>query len=149
MLGYHSKYFMAQAYWNLCQTTFDAASAAGKGMGLAQAYGKLTIERFNEASAFANILGGAYKENFDKKCNEAKAIAKKAADENSKIYYEGVIPASDCPKPDPQNFVNLVSMAEEMHKTPELDNKLRHLVPPAVRAMQEELKTLLQGLVQE
>jgi len=40
-------------------------------------------------------------------------------------------------------------MAEELNKTPDLDNQLRHLVPPAVRAMQEELKQVLQGLVQQ
>ena len=71
-------------------------------------------------------------------------MAGKAENENKTIYYEGNIDASECPKPDPQNFVNLSSVAEELNKTPELDNKFRHLVPPAVRQMQDELKNVLQ-----
>ena len=30
-----------------------------------------------------------------------------------------------------------------------LDGKLRHLIPPAVRALQDELKQVLQGVIQE
>ena len=58
------------------------------------------------------------------------------------------MPKEDLPKPDPQNFANLSSLAEELGKTPDLDGKLRHLVPPAVRQMQEELKAMLQGVIQ-
>jgi len=71
-------------------------------------------------------------------------LAGKAENENKTIYYEGNIDPSECAKPDPQNFVNLSSVAEELNKTPELDNKFRHLVPPAVRQMQDELKNVLQ-----
>ena len=144
VLGYHSKYFMAQAYLNLTRATFDAADKAGKGMGLAAAYGKITLAEFEKARPFVNILGGAYKQNFDKKFAEAQELAGKAENENKTIYYEGNIDPSECAKPDPQNFVNLSSVAEELNKTPELDNKFRHLVPPAVRQMQDELKNVLQ-----
>jgi len=44
--------------------------------------------------------------------------------------------------------VNLVSVADEINQPPELDNKLRHLVPPAVRAMQDELKQVLSQIIQ-
>ena len=57
--------------------------------------------------------------------------------------------ASECPKPDPQNFVQLSSVADELNKTPELDNKFRHLVPPAVRQMQDELKNILQQIIDQ
>ena len=46
-------------------------------MGLAQAYGKITMQKFEEARPFVNILGGAYKANFDKKYAEAAELAKK------------------------------------------------------------------------
>ena len=131
----------------MAQNCYDAAGKSGKGMALAAAYGKITLEKYNEARPFVNILGGAYKANFDKKVAEATELANKADNDNKKIYYEGTVPASDCPKPDPQNFVNLTSVADELNATPELDNKLRHLVPPAVRAMQDELKNILQELV--
>ena len=101
-------------------------------MNLAQGYGKLCQEVFDEAKPFVNVLGGAYKQNFDKKYAEAVEITKKADTENNKIFYESIIPASELPVLDPQNFVNLTSVAAELEKTPELDNKLRHLIPPAV-----------------
>jgi hypothetical protein len=56
---------------------------------------------------------------------------------------------TEIPKPDPQNFVNLTSQADIVNATPELDNKLRHLIPPAVRQMQDELKNMLQGIIQQ
>lgn len=117
-------------------------------MGIAESYGKITLEKFEEARPFVNILGGAYKANFDKKLAEATELAKKAENDNKKIYYEGAVPASECPKPDPQNFVNLTSIAEELNATPDMDNKLRHLIPPAVKEMQTELNNVLQGIVQ-
>ena len=40
-------------------------------------------------------------------------------------------------------------MSEEINKAPELDAKLRHIVPPAVRALQDELKTCLQTIIQQ
>ena len=51
-------------------------------------------------------------------------------------------------KPDPQNFVNLLQMNDEINQKPPLDEKLRHIVPPAVRAMQDELKVILQQIIQ-
>jgi hypothetical protein len=68
--------------------------------------------------------------------------------ENQQVYYEPEVPADDCPKPDPQNFVKTISMAETINALPILDNQFRHLVPPAVRQMGEELKAILQGVIQ-
>ncbi len=73
----------------------------------------------------------------------------KAIDDNKKIYYEPSIPTNELPKPDPQNFVNLTPMNDEINQRPEVDEKLRHIVPPAVRALQDELKNMLQGIVQQ
>ena len=39
-------------------------------------------------------------------------------------------------------------MTEEINAPPEIDNKLRHVVPPAVRALQDELKNILQQIIQ-
>lgn len=52
------------------------------------------------------------------------------------------------PPLDPQNFVNLMPMNDELNAKPDLDEKLRHIVPPAVRALQDELKNILQGVIQ-
>jgi hypothetical protein len=36
-----------------------------------------------------------------------------------------------------------------MNATPDLDNRLRHLIPPEVRKMQDEIRNVLQAIVQE
>jgi len=38
-------------------------------------------------------------------------------------------------------------MADVLNSSPTLDEKFRHLVPPAVRQMQEELSKMLQLIV--
>ncbi len=44
--------------------------------------------------------------------------------------------------------MQLESVADELNAKMPLDEKLRHVVPPAVRALQDELKTELQSIVQ-
>ena len=67
----------------------------------------------------------------------------KATDDNKKIYYEPRVPIEELPPVDPQNFVSITSMADEINGRSEIDEKLRHVVPPAVRALQDELKNIL------
>ena len=67
----------------------------------------------------------------------------KSTQENKSIYYERAVPFEDLPKPDPQNFATMTDMSAELNQTPELDEKLRHIVPPAVRVLQDELKVIL------
>lgn len=40
-------------------------------------------------------------------------------------------------------------MNDELNIAPELDEKLRHIVPPAVRVLQDELKGILQQVIQQ
>ena len=39
-------------------------------------------------------------------------------------------------------------MNDEINARPDIDEKLRHVVPPAVRVLQDELKNMLQQIVQ-
>jgi hypothetical protein len=59
------------------------------------------------------------------------------------IYYEVVTKPENVEVPNPKNYVKLVDCSAELNAPPELDNHLRHLVPPAVRQMQQELKSVL------
>lgn len=43
-----------------------------------------------------------------------------------------------------QNFVKLDMILDDLNSKLPIEDKLRHIVPPAVRGMQEELKTFLQ-----
>lgn len=72
VMGYHSKYFQAQSYWQLGSSLFKKANDEGRGMALAIANLTVCVERFNEAKGFADSLGGAYKSNFDAKAAEAQ-----------------------------------------------------------------------------
>lgn len=148
VLAYHAKYFNAQAYWQLGNTQYNAASTQGKGMNKAVAFLTLSVEEYNAAKPFVDALGGGYKSNYDTKFAEARDLLAKAIDENKKIYYEPNIPTGEVEKPDPQNFVNLLAMSDQINASNPLDEKLRHIVPPAVRAMQDELKTMLQQIIQ-
>lgn len=117
-------------------------------MNKAVAYLTVANEKFTEAKPYCDALGGAYKSNFDTKFRDAQQLLAKAIDENKKIYYEPNIPTGELAKPDPQNFVNLLQQNEQLNEKNILDEKLRHIVPPAVRALQDELKNNLQAIVQ-
>jgi hypothetical protein len=66
--------------------------------------------------------------------NEVKALLAKADDENKTIYYEKVPSPGEIDKPDPKNFVKMDDSTSAMlNKAPELDAKMRHLIPPQVR----------------
>ena len=148
VLGYHARYFAAMSYWQLGSSFFKQAGDQGKGMNKAVAYLTVCVEKYTDAKPFAEACGGVYLSNFNTKYEEAKTMLAKAIDDNKKIYYEPNIPTAELPKPDPQNFVSLQSMSEEINARPQLDDKLRHVVPPAVRALQDELKNVLQAIVQ-
>ncbi len=46
-----------------------------------------------------------------------------------------------------QNFVKLDAVLEDLNGKIPFEDKLRHIVPPAVRVMQEELKNSLQDIL--
>jgi len=131
------------AYFQLAEAEFKAAEKAAKGIGRAAVYLKVTVARFDEAKVFVNALGGSYKANFDKKYSEVVAIRDKCVKDNTTVYYESEPDASEIPKPNAQNFVNLLSVAEQLNETPQLDDRLRHLVPPEVQKMQTEIRNVL------
>ena len=85
-------------------------------MNKAVAFLTLSVEEFNTAKPFVDALGGAYKSNYDAKFAEARDLLAKSIDENKKIYYEPNIPSAEVEKPDPQNFVNLLSMSEQVNQ---------------------------------
>jgi hypothetical protein len=149
VLGYHAKYFFAMAYFQLAEAEYKEADKKAKGIGRAATYLKITVAKFDEAKPFVNALGGSYKANFDKKYIEVVALKDKCVSDNQTVYYEGEPEAASIPKPDAQNFVNMISVADEMNATPDLDSRLRHLIPPEVRKMQDEIRNVLQAIVQD
>lgn len=149
VLGYHAKYYAAMAYNLLADSqiafVLDKAKECGKAVGMI----RLAVAKFDEAKPFVNTLGGAYKANFDKTYAETVAKLNEFIQKNKTVYYESEPSIDELPKPDPQNFVKTISMAEVINAQPALDDQLRHLVPPAVRQMGEELKGMLQNIIQD
>lgn len=148
-MGYHAKYFNALAFWHMAENSYKTAEDKAKGMGEALGQLRICVIKYEEARPFVNLVGGTYKTNFDKKLGEAVALRDKAEQMNKSVYYEAEPAADTIKKPDPQNFVNLVTMQDEINAIPDLDNRLRHLVPPAVRSMADELRNVLQGTISE
>jgi len=104
-------------------------------MNKAVAYLTVCVQKFTDAKPFAEACGGPYLANFTAKFAEGQRMLAKATDDNKKIYYEPRIAIEDLPTVDPQNFASMTSMQDEINAKPELDEKLRHVVPPAVRAL--------------
>ena len=74
-------------------------------------------------------------------------IKDKAINENKTIYFEKELAEALIPKPDLQNFVKLDTVLDDLNQKLGLEDKLRYIVPPAVRVMNEELKQVLQELL--
>jgi hypothetical protein len=110
---------------------------------------KNAIAKFMEAKPLAEACGGGYRQNFEKAFAEADAACKKMMKENDNVYMDGIPKPDTVPKPDPQSFVRLISIADELNKAGPLDNQFRHLVPPIVRQQQDELQKILQGIIQQ
>lgn len=66
---------------------------------------------------------------------------------NNSVYYDIIPKVESIEKPNPKNYVKLLDCSAEFNAPPELDNHLRFLVPPAVKVMQTELKTVLDTVV--
>lgn len=149
ILGYHAKYFEAMSYWHQGEYAFVLTETECKGMGMAASILSATVAKFEACKQFAAACGGSYKTNFDTKLAAAIELRDKAIHQNKAVYYETIVPVDQVAKPDCQNFVNLQSVLDELNHVPDLDKKLCHLVPPAVRQMNDELKNVLQGIVTE
>lgn len=104
-------------------------------MGHAVAYLNTAVTHFEQAAIYVKPLGGNYQTNFNTKLAEATALRDKAAKENSMIYYDAVPTEAQLEKPNAKNYVKLVDCSADLTAQTELDNHLRHLVPPAVRQM--------------
>lgn len=135
ILCYHSSYFEAMAYYVVAKEEFNKAGDAGKGMGLAAGYFKATVAAFDRAQKVVLSIPSNYQENFKAKYDEVIKARDKAINENKTIYFEREIPESQIPKPDMQNFVKLEALVEDLNVKLPIEDKLRHIVPPAVRAL--------------
>ena len=73
-----------------------------------------------------------------------------AADKARTVFFEAITPHEKVQMPDAKNFVKLdPSGNEELVAVPAMDDTFRYIIPPQVRSMQSEFKTIVQGLVDQ
>lgn len=104
-------------------------------MGLAVSMFKATLAIFDQAKAVVLTIPPNYQDNFNKKYTEISAMRDKAIKDNKSIYFEREAPLDQIPKPDLQNFVKLEPALDNIQAKMPIEDKLRHIVPPQVRAM--------------
>jgi len=146
---YHCYYFEGMSYLVTAQDLYTTADSAGKGMNMAAATFRVTLNNFEKARKIVSTIPSNYMENFNNKISEVSKMKTKSEEDNKKIYFEKDIPDGQVPKPDQQNFVKLESVEDQFEIKHPIGEKLRHIVPPAVRAMQEELRNLLQTVLNQ
>jgi hypothetical protein len=59
----------------------------------------------------------------------------KAINENKTIYFEKEMPIEQVAAPAAQNFVKMEAVMDNLQGKLAIEDKLRHIVPPQVRAM--------------
>ena len=146
---YHSIYFKAMAYFVLAQEQYKRVDEQANGMGLAVGYFKAVIAQLDEAKKVVGLIPSNYQDNFNAKYSDIAALRDKAVKDNKSIYFERETPVDQIPKPDCQNFVKLEAALESIQTKLPVEDKLRHIVPPEVRAMQNDLKNQLQELISQ
>lgn len=92
-------------------------------------------------------IPSSYQDNFNNKYTEICKLRDKAIKDNKSIYFERETPIDQIPKPDCQNFVKLEPALDNIQAKMPIEDKLRHIVPPEVRAMQNEVKNQLQEIL--
>ena len=109
-------------------------------MGRAVGYFKKTSVEFERAKAVVALVPSNYQDNFNNKYADVVKLRDKAINENKTIYFEKELPLEQVTAPAAQNFVKLEAVMDNLQGKLAIEDKLRHIVPPQVRAMQVEIK---------
>lgn len=89
-----------------------------------------------------------YRANYQNKRKQAEQLSAMAADKAKTVFFEAITPASKVLMPDRKNFVKLDDSANpELLVIPPMNDTFRYIVPPQVRNMQSEFKTIVQNLI--
>jgi hypothetical protein len=135
------------AYFVLAQDEFKVASEKSQGMGRAVGYFKKTSAEFERAKAVVALVPSNYQDNFNTKYADVVKLRDKAINENKTIYFEKELALEQVTAPAAQNFVKLEAVMGNLQGKLAIEDKLRHIVPPQVRAMQVEIKQKLQEVI--
>lgn len=97
-----------------------------------------------------NKIDGSYHGNYNNKLKQSGDMFKLSAEKAKSVFFEKIPEFSSIKMPDQKNFVKFdSSCGDDLNKIPLINETLRHVVPPEVRRMQEELKKHLQFLIDQ
>lgn len=148
IMHYHSLYFAAMAYSVLSVEEYKTATDKSAGMGRVVALLKKTVAELDRAKPVVATIPSNYQDNFNAKYADVCKLRDKALNDNKTIYFERETPQEQLPKPDLQNFVKLEPLLGDILQGKlGIEEKLRHIVPPQVQAMQLEMKKKLQEVI--
>lgn len=73
-----------------------------------------------------------------------------AADKAKTVFFEQITPFQQVKIPDAKNFVKLDPSAnDELLVIPAMNDTFRYIIPPQVRNMQSEFKTIVQNIIDQ
>jgi len=87
-----------------------------------------------------------YKSNYENKKKQAQQLSDMAADKAKTVFFEPITSHDKVKMPDAKNFVKLDPTGnEELLKSPSYNDTFRYIIPPQVRNMQAEFRTIIQN----
>lgn len=103
---------------------------------------------FASAGPIIKQIPQDYAGNYQKKKEQTDTLAKMSADKARTVFFEKVTDYKDVKMPDAKNYVKYDGgCKEELEKTSPHEDIFRHIIPPQVRNMQSEFKTVVQNLL--
>ena len=113
-------------------------------MGIAAGTCTQAAKLFEGIGGLVNGIPSEYGDNYSKKYANAKQMATTSTEKAKNVFFEKIPPHSEIPIPDTKNFVKFdESCKEPLTHIPILNETLRHVIPPEVRSMQNELKQFI------
>ena len=149
IMHYHSLYFGAMAFLVLAEEEYKVANEKSNGMGKAVTLFKRTTIEFDKAKPVVATVPSNYQDNFNARYAAMCKSRDKAINENKTIYFERETEPEKLGPLDMQNFVKLEPTLDSLSGKLGIEDKLRHIVPPQVRAMQVEVKQKLQEVINQ
>lgn len=150
ILDYHDKYFEGSAWLVLGISRFQVAKEKGEAMGIAAGTATHAHELFQGMQGALTNIPADYAPNFNNKLKQSGDMAKMATDKAKNVFFEKVPDFNQITVPDMKNFVKFDATAkEELDKVPMMNETLRHVIPPEVRKMVEEIKQYLQNQIDQ
>lgn len=91
-----------------------------------------------------------YRGNYANKRKQVQQLSAMAADKAKTVFFEPITPPGQVKMPDAKNFVKFDDSANaELLVVPHMNDTFRYIVPPQVRNMQSEFKTIIQNQIDQ